>query len=198
MAVSNNVGSNTFDVLLCLGVPWLIKAAAWNAPIEVSSRGLFVSCFFIVGSVAIAFFVLYLNNWVLNQKVGCIFLVIYFIFLGTSVSMEMYVFGRFRLPMCSIEVWIFFFDNHFHFVFKSFISRLWSWKRFGEQADKVNFAIPWAGKVVATSFPGSFSSVLLGTSRSPGEEVKGAVSRQSSSFCLILPVTRPQSLRNLK
>ncbi|CAH3045136.1 unnamed protein product [Porites lobata] len=104
MAVSNNVGSNTFDVLLCLGVPWLIKAAAWNAPIEVSSRGLFVSCFFIVVSVAIAFFVLYLNNWVLNQKVGCIFLVIYFIFLGTSVSMEMYVFGRFRLPMCSIEV----------------------------------------------------------------------------------------------
>ena len=27
---------------------------------------------------------------------------------------------------------------------------------------------------------------------------KGAVSRQSSSFCLILPVTRPQSLWNLK
>ena len=84
MAVSNTVGNNTFDVLLCLGVPWLIKAAAWNAPIEISSRGLFVSCFFIVGSVAIAFFVLYLNNWVLNQKVGCIFIVIYFIFLGTS------------------------------------------------------------------------------------------------------------------
>ena len=28
--------------------------------------------------------------------------------------------------------------------------------------------------------------------------VKGAVSRQSSSFCLILPITRPQSLWNLK
>ncbi|XP_067019283.1 sodium/potassium/calcium exchanger 4-like [Acropora muricata] len=104
MAVSNTVGSNTFDVLLCLGVPWLIKSAAWHAPIEISSRGLFVSCFFIVGSVAIAFFVLYLNSWVLNKKVGCFFIFIYFIFLGTSVSMEMFVFGRFRLPMCSIEV----------------------------------------------------------------------------------------------
>ena len=102
MAVSNTVGSNTFDVLLCLGIPWLIKSA-WNAPIEISSRGLFVSCFFIVGSVAIAFFVLFLNNWVLNQKVGCFFVFIYFIFLGTSVSMEMFVFGRFRLPMCSVE-----------------------------------------------------------------------------------------------
>lgn len=104
MALSNSVGSNTFDVLVCLGVPWLIKAAAWNAPIEVSSRGLFVSCFLIVGSVAIALFVLYLNSWVLNQKVGSIFIVIYFIFLGTSVSMEMFVYSRFRLPMCNIEV----------------------------------------------------------------------------------------------
>ena len=104
MAVSNTVGSNTFDVLLCLGLPWLIKAAVWNAPIEIRSRGLFVACFFIVGSVAIAFFILYLNSWVLNQKVGCIFIVIYFIFLGASVSMEMFVFGRFYLPMCNIEV----------------------------------------------------------------------------------------------
>ena len=102
MAVSNTIGSNTYDVLLCLGVPWLIKAAVWNAPIEIRSRGLFVSCFFIVGSVAIACFVLYMNSWVLNQKVGCIFVVIYFIFLGTSVSMEMLVFGRSRLPMCNI------------------------------------------------------------------------------------------------
>ena len=103
MAGSNTVGSNTFDVLLCLGVPGLIKAAVWNAPIEISSRELFVSCFFIMGSVAIAFFVLYLNGWVLNNKVGCIFIVIYFNFLGTSVSMEILVFGRFRLPMCNIE-----------------------------------------------------------------------------------------------
>jgi Ca2+/Na+ antiporter len=26
MAVSNSIGSNTFDILLCLGLPWLIKA----------------------------------------------------------------------------------------------------------------------------------------------------------------------------
>ena len=26
MAISNSIGSNTFDILLCLGIPWLIKA----------------------------------------------------------------------------------------------------------------------------------------------------------------------------
>ena len=26
MAVSNSIGSNTFDILLCLGLPWLVKS----------------------------------------------------------------------------------------------------------------------------------------------------------------------------
>ena len=30
------------------------------------------------------------------------------------------------------------------------------------------------------------------------DDIKGTVSRQSSSFCLILPITRPQSVWNLK
>lgn len=27
MGISNSIGSNTFDILLCLGLPWFIKAA---------------------------------------------------------------------------------------------------------------------------------------------------------------------------
>lgn len=29
MGISNSIGSNTFDVLLCLGIPWLIKSLAF-------------------------------------------------------------------------------------------------------------------------------------------------------------------------
>ena len=36
MAVSNTMRSNAYDILLCLGITWLIKTAAWNAPIEIS------------------------------------------------------------------------------------------------------------------------------------------------------------------
>ena len=28
MGISNSVGSNSFDILICMGLPWLIKAAA--------------------------------------------------------------------------------------------------------------------------------------------------------------------------
>ncbi|XP_068688374.1 sodium/potassium/calcium exchanger 4-like isoform X2 [Montipora foliosa] len=106
MAVSNTVGSNTFDILLCLGVPWFIKTTLWgnHEPIVVSSRGLFMSCFFILGSVAIAFFVLFLNKWVLNRKVGCVFIVIYLIFLAGSIFVEMYVFAGFNPSMCIVDV----------------------------------------------------------------------------------------------
>ena len=29
MGLSNSIGSNTFDILLCLGLPWLIKSLAY-------------------------------------------------------------------------------------------------------------------------------------------------------------------------
>lgn len=31
MGISNSIGSNTFDILLCLGLPWLVKALAFPA-----------------------------------------------------------------------------------------------------------------------------------------------------------------------
>jgi len=51
MAVSNAVGSNVFDILVCLGVPWLLKTAINKGqPVQVYSEGmagcLFVSFFF--------------------------------------------------------------------------------------------------------------------------------------------------------
>jgi Ca2+/Na+ antiporter len=40
MAVSNAVGSNVFDILICMGVPWVLKSAINNGePIKVYSEG---------------------------------------------------------------------------------------------------------------------------------------------------------------
>ena len=45
---------------------------------------------------------------------------------------------------------------------------------------------------------GCYDCDVTSTQISDDSELKGAVSRQSSSFCLILPISRPQSLWNLK
>lgn len=39
MAVSNAVGSNVFDILICLGVPWFIQCLIKGRPVQVYSEG---------------------------------------------------------------------------------------------------------------------------------------------------------------
>ena len=41
MAVSNAVGSNVFDILLCLGLPWFLKTTLVtpHRPVQVFSAG---------------------------------------------------------------------------------------------------------------------------------------------------------------
>lgn len=43
MAVSNAVGSNVFDILICLGLPWLIQTTIIDAGghVNVISKGQF-------------------------------------------------------------------------------------------------------------------------------------------------------------
>ena len=46
MAVSNAIGSNVFDILVCLGLPWFLDTAIVNpqdGPIKVTSKGIFLN-----------------------------------------------------------------------------------------------------------------------------------------------------------
>jgi len=106
MAVSHTVGSNVFDILLCLGIPWLVKTTVWDydSAVVINSHGLFVSCFFILGSIAVTLLIIYYYKWVLNRKVGCIYLLFYFIFMGISIYVEMKAFGKYNPPMCIVDV----------------------------------------------------------------------------------------------
>lgn len=50
MAVSNAVGSNVFDILVCLGLPWFIQTAMIQpgSHVNVTSRGRFIYLFFFI------------------------------------------------------------------------------------------------------------------------------------------------------
>jgi len=42
MAVSNAIGSNVFDILVCLGLPWFLQTAVFNpgSTVKVYSKGI--------------------------------------------------------------------------------------------------------------------------------------------------------------
>ncbi|XP_031177790.1 sodium/potassium/calcium exchanger 4 isoform X2 [Sander lucioperca] len=105
MAVSNTIGSNVFDILVGLGVPWAIQTmcVSYGSEVMINSRGLVYSVVLLLGSVALTVLGIHLNKWRLDVKLGVYVLVLYAIFLCFSVMIEYNVFTFVNLPMCMEE-----------------------------------------------------------------------------------------------
>ncbi|XP_069321336.1 sodium/potassium/calcium exchanger 4 isoform X2 [Eulemur rufifrons] len=102
MAVSNTIGSNVFDILVGLGVPWGLQTMVINygSTVKINSRGLVYSVALLLGSVALTVLGIHLNKWRLDRKLGIYVLVLYAIFLCFSIMIEFNVFTFVNLPMC--------------------------------------------------------------------------------------------------
>ncbi|ODM95875.1 Sodium/potassium/calcium exchanger 5 [Orchesella cincta] len=104
MSISNSLGSNIFNILICLGLPWLIRSSmiAGDAKnyIQINSGGLEYS----VASLLLAVFLLYVilaaNRFYLDRKVGLIALILYCIFILFASLFELNVFFIVNLPIC--------------------------------------------------------------------------------------------------
>ena len=69
MAVSNSLGSNVFDILLCLGLPWLLESALHNGgTVEILSSGLVYSSLTLLATVAFLLISIGMNKWKLNKQ----------------------------------------------------------------------------------------------------------------------------------
>uniref|UniRef100_A0A663DXE8 Solute carrier family 24 member 4 n=1 Tax=Aquila chrysaetos chrysaetos TaxID=223781 RepID=A0A663DXE8_AQUCH len=106
MAVSNTIGSNVFDILVGLGVPWGLQTMAidYGSIVKINSKGLVYSVALLLGSVALTVFGIHVNKWKLDRKLGIYVLFLYAVFLCFSILIEFNVFTFVNFPMCREEI----------------------------------------------------------------------------------------------
>ncbi|KAM9314255.1 sodium/potassium/calcium exchanger 3-like [Pholidichthys leucotaenia] len=102
MAISNSIGSNVFDILVGLGLPWALQTLCidYGSDIHINSRGLIFSVGLLLASVFFTVVGVHLNKWTLDRRLGLVCLLMYAVFLSFSILIEFNVFIFVNLPMC--------------------------------------------------------------------------------------------------
>jgi Ca2+/Na+ antiporter len=102
MAISNSIGSNVFDILMCLGLPWFIENVIIKSfqPIQVYSKGIFYSAGILFSSICVLIVCFLLNKWKLDRKFGLIMMGLWSAVTVLSCLFEYDVFGKFSMPNC--------------------------------------------------------------------------------------------------
>jgi len=89
MAIANAVGSNVFDILLGLGLPWMVKCAVEdisNHSIKVDSSGIVTEVIVLYATVALFATTIAANKFKMNQRLGKIFLIAYLAYIGFIIT----------------------------------------------------------------------------------------------------------------
>lgn len=102
MAISNSIGSNVFDILVGLGLPWALQTLCidYGSNVLLNSRGLIFSVGLLLASVFFTVLGVHLNKWTLDKRLGLACLLVYAVFLCFSILIEFNVFIFVNLPMC--------------------------------------------------------------------------------------------------
>jgi K+-dependent Na+/Ca+ exchanger-like protein len=81
MAVSNAIGSNTFDILIGLGLPWSIYILWNDQPVTVATHDLLGSIMLLGGSVVLLALIFAVRQFTIGWKAGIFLLFIYAVYL---------------------------------------------------------------------------------------------------------------------
>lgn len=87
MAISNAIGSNVFDILFGLGVPWVIMLAInGDKFIPVETENLVSSVILLFATVIVIFFLLFMRRWQIGKKSGYFLIFLYFLYIIWAVG----------------------------------------------------------------------------------------------------------------
>jgi len=88
MAVSNAIGSNVFDILLGLGLPWVMSALIYGEGISVDAENIVPLSLILVGTLVGVYAVTLCSGFRLTKPVGLIFFSMYFVFVAYNLLHE--------------------------------------------------------------------------------------------------------------
>lgn len=86
MAISNAIGSNIFDILICLGVPWVLILSLSKSTISVSTANIFSSLILLFATVFVIFFLLLAHKWKIGRRAGYFLIGLYVAYLVWAIS----------------------------------------------------------------------------------------------------------------
>lgn len=81
MAISNGIGSNIFDILFCLGFPWLISYVFMGEKITVATENLNSSIILLFATVVSILFLFIIRRWNVGKYSGYFLIGLYLIYL---------------------------------------------------------------------------------------------------------------------
>ena len=87
MAVSSSIGSNIFDVLVGLPLPWLLYTLShWGEVVTVGADTLFVSLLVLFLMLAAVIITVAANGWRLTKGLGATMFVLYAVFVVQDLA----------------------------------------------------------------------------------------------------------------
>ncbi|CAN8023957.1 unnamed protein product, partial [Ixodes persulcatus] len=105
MAVCNALGSNIFEILVGLGLPWFLKTVLISpgSPAMVEGKGLAYSTACLLSTIVFLLVLTHLNKWKMNKLYGAILMAWYLVFMTVACLYELNVFAFVNLPSCESD-----------------------------------------------------------------------------------------------
>ena len=86
MAVSSSIGSNIFDILVGLPLPWFLSTLIRGAPQSVKSQSLGLSVLILLLMIFLVIGTIHLSKWKLTKSLAGVMLILYGVFLAQDLA----------------------------------------------------------------------------------------------------------------